>query len=152
MSKRVSLHRVSTTAAKVVMSFLAATLFVTLLLFPSRSVRAGIINGPCAKVTGGRAFYTPDEGYTDLGQDEHVRWPCCSDEVHLKVSLSDGTTKDVSLLPGPVSYSSGGTGCFLDERYCPSKDDINKEFPLYVDYCDPCTGQTWRFTVHMHVD
>jgi len=131
---------------------IAATQFVTLMTLSARATRATLNPCPCAYVTGGRAIYTSAEGLNDLGQDEHIRYPSSSDQVHLIVNLSDGSRKDVSLLPLAVTYASGGQGYFADERYVPCEADINREFPLYAIYQDPCTGQTWTFTVHLHVD
>jgi hypothetical protein len=149
MSKLVNQWRVPLATSKVALFLLGATLFVTLVTLSSRSAQATIGPCKCAYVTGGQAFYSNDAGVTSLGQQETIRYPDCTDQVRLRVNLSNGMTEDVTEF---VSYSSGGKPLSLiGGVYCPSSCDINREFPIYVYYCDPCTGLKWTFTVHLTV-
>jgi hypothetical protein len=107
---------------------------------------ASIPTGPCAYVTGGRAFFFNNDRQqltvhaTDLG------------EVGLLVRLSNGQTLDVTNDPN-TRYSSNGAGVFIEGTgaYSPSAPDVNKTFPLYARYFDPCKNVTWTFTVSLHV-
>jgi hypothetical protein len=99
---------------------------------------------PCAYVTGGQAFFF----------NGHVQQLTISVDdptgVGLQVRLSDGQTK---LVPdGPdLTYFSGGAGTVRLGLYRPAPQDVNKTFPIYVLYHDPCKNVTWTFTVSLHV-
>jgi len=107
---------------------------------------------PCAYVTGGQAFFvTPSTGQQVT---THVGGGAVA--FQLQVRLSNGQTKDVTR-DGNTHYFTNGAGNFgsnfanTQGLYGPEPPDVNKTFPIYLRYTDPCKNVTWTFTVSLHV-
>jgi hypothetical protein len=151
MSRLNPWRSVSQATRKAALLCSSAVLVTALALAAAAPARAA----GCPYVTGGRLFYCYFNGSGDLGQQatRSVDNPIA---FRLHVNLSDGTVADVSLSDN-TTYSAGtGMGFFSylyvgAEFYVPLQADVNKQFPLYAIYHDPCKNVNWTFTVSLHV-
>jgi len=129
--------------------FFTAALMAALFLLLARSAR-GVT--PCAHVVSGYAFFSG--GGTSAvvsGQQVTMEPDDCSPQVHVKVFLSNGQTQDVTESGHLVTLAPQGHGTIADHVYCAAAADLDKQFPIYSIYTDPCTGQTHTFTVSVHI-
>jgi hypothetical protein len=144
---------VSQATRKAAQLLFGAVLLATVSLAAAAPARAD----GCPYVTGGRLSFTnPDRGGVDLGQQITLSYS--ADDVaflRLQVNLSNGNVANVTMNK-ETTYSAGtGTGGIFYsaccEYYRPGLRDINKQFPLYAIYHDPCKNVNWTFTVSLHV-
>ena len=99
-------------------------------------------------------FFCDFDQSADYGQQATVHLGSEADFC-LQVRLSDGTVEKVPA--GDFIPSSGGAGPFdfngagFPLAYVPRQADVNKQFPIYAIYHDPCKNVNWTFTVTLHV-
>jgi hypothetical protein len=147
--RRITSSIVPRATRKAVQLLLGAVLLATVSLAAATPVPPA----PCAYVTGGRMFFCDFYGNGDFGQQATVQLGSEA-SFCLQVRLSDGTVKNVPARD--IIPSSGGAGPFdfnpgFPSAYMTRQADVNKQFPIYAVYHDPCKNVNWTFTVTLHV-
>jgi len=130
--------------------FLAAALFTALFTVSFRSARADGV--ACPHVTNGFAFF--GEGGTSAvvsGGQVTMEPDDCTPVIHVKVTLSNNQVVDVTGSGNLKTIAPQGAGTVSGRVYCAAAGDLDKQFPIYSIYTDPCTGQMHTFTVSVHI-
>lgn len=130
--------------------FLMAALCAAVFTLASRSARADA--AACPHVTNGYAFFSGGGSSAVVSGGQVTMEPDdCSPKIHVKVTLSNGQVHDVTESGHLTTVAPQGAGSISDHVYCAAAADLDKQFPIYSIYKDPCTGQTHVFTVSIHI-
>jgi hypothetical protein len=94
-----------------------------------------------AAVNGAPTDGTPDQRDVNVG-----------DCVTLKLLVTvAGCSSVLDVTGASTFFTDPARGTFTGSTWCATADEANREFPLYGNWVNPCTGTQLRDTVHIHV-
>lgn len=133
---------------RLVPAVLTTALLAAFIALPARPARADGVS--CPHVTNGYAFFDGGGPSAVVSGGQVTMEPDdCTPSIHVKVLLSNGTVQDVTA--HVVTTAPQGKGTISGHVYCAAAGDLDKQFPIYSIYTDPCTGQKHTFTLSIHV-